>query len=104
MPAIRRGLRCGRKSCGKVGYNNHVIVTILLFASLADAAGRRRLEVASAPGDTVETVCQRVMAIHPELERFRPSLLFALNEEYAKPWAPVPAGATLALIPPVSGG
>ena len=33
-----------------------------------------------------------------------PTLLYALNEEYAKEWEPVPPGSTLALIPPVSGG
>ncbi len=87
-----------------MGYNWGVTVTILLFASVADAAGQRRLELQSAPGDTVETVCDRLMAAHPQIARFRPSLLFALDEEYVKPSAPVPAGATLALIPPVSGG
>lgn len=87
-----------------MGYNQGVSVTILFFASIADALGHRRLELPSAPGDTVESVCDRLMTAHPQLERFRPTLLFALDEEYVKPSAPVPAGATLALIPPVSGG
>ena len=46
----------------------------------------------------------RLLAVHPELERFVPTLLYALNEEYARETDAVPAGATLALIPPVSGG
>jgi molybdopterin converting factor small subunit len=33
-----------------------------------------------------------------------PTLLYALDEEYAQPWQPVQPGATLAFIPPVSGG
>ena len=33
-----------------------------------------------------------------------PTMLVAVNEEYAKDGDPVPPGATVALIPPVSGG
>ena len=31
-------------------------------------------------------------------------MLYALNEEYVRESEPVPAGATVAFIPPVSGG
>lgn len=79
-------------------------VTVLLFASLADAAGTRRVELGSEPGDTVADVRDRLVAKFPNLERFVPNLLYALDEEYVKPWQPVSAGATVALIPPVSGG
>ncbi|MBE7518710.1 MAG: MoaD/ThiS family protein [Thermoflexaceae bacterium] len=79
-------------------------VTVLLFASLADRAGTRRIEIGYEPGDTVRSVCERVMEAHPALLSFKPALLYALNEEYVRPGDPVPPGATLALIPPVSGG
>ncbi|MGI8925918.1 MAG: MoaD/ThiS family protein [Tepidiformaceae bacterium] len=79
-------------------------VRVLLFASIADAAGTRQLEVAYRPGDTVASLCERLTSARPELCRFLPTLLFALDEDYVKPSAPVPDGATLALIPPVSGG
>jgi molybdopterin synthase catalytic subunit len=79
-------------------------VTVLLFASLADRAGARRLELPSEEGDTVARVRDRLLAKHPALAPFVPTLLYAVNEEYARPDTPVPAGATLALIPPVSGG
>jgi len=79
-------------------------VTVLLFASLAEAAGTRRVSVRAEPGDTVASVRDRLIDAHPELQRFVPTLLYALDEEYATVDAPVRAGATLALIPPVSGG
>lgn len=79
-------------------------VTILLFASLAEKAGTRRIELEHEDGDTVGSVRDRLLGIHPELERFVPTLLYALDEEYAREGDPVAAGATLALIPPVSGG
>lgn len=87
-----------------VVYNREVNVTVLLFASIAEAAGVRRVEVPLQPGDTVAAVCERFMGGHPELRRFVPTLLFALDEEYVKGDAEVVPGATLALIPPVSGG
>jgi molybdopterin converting factor subunit 1 len=79
-------------------------VTVLLFASLAEAAGTRRLDLPWAEGDTVASICARVIACHPKLERFVPNLVFAVDEEYAEPEAAVRPGATVALIPPVSGG
>jgi molybdopterin converting factor subunit 1 len=79
-------------------------VTILLFASIAERAGTRRLELPLSPGDTVASVRDRLIGTYPQLGAFVPTLLYALNEEYVRESEPVPAGATLALIPPVSGG
>ncbi len=79
-------------------------ITVLLFASLADAVGAREFSLAHVAGDTVATVRDRLVAAHPQVAKFTPTLLYAVDEEYAEEDAPVPAGATLALIPPVSGG
>lgn len=79
-------------------------ITVLLFASIAEAAGTRRLVLAHRAGDTVKSVRERLLDTHPQLARFVPTLLYAINEEYARENEQVPAGATLALIPPVSGG
>lgn len=79
-------------------------MTVLLFAGIADRAGTRRIEVASEPGDTVASVRDRVVAQFPAIEAFVANLLYAVDEEYARPESAVAAGATLALIPPVSGG
>lgn len=79
-------------------------VTVLLFASVAEAAGTRRLELRSEPGDTVLRVRDRLLLAYPQLERYCPRLMYAVDEVYAGLDDPVPVGSTLALIPPVSGG
>jgi molybdopterin synthase catalytic subunit len=79
-------------------------VTVLLFASIAEAAGTRRLELDWQPGDTVASLTGRLLTRHPDLERFVPNLMYAVDEEYAERCQAVRDGATLALIPPVSGG
>ena len=79
-------------------------VTILLFASIAEKAGCRKVVLDHAPGDTVATVRERLFGAHPQLRPFAPTLMYALDEEYVRENAAVPDGATLALIPPVSGG
>jgi len=81
-----------------------VEVTVLFFASVAQKAGVRSLSLPLEPGDTVARIRDRVVARFPQLESSLPTLLYALNEEYVRESAEVPAGATLALIPPVSGG
>lgn len=86
------------------GYNESVEVTVLLFASVADKAGVRRLQVQVPEGATVASVRDRVVEQFPQLGPALPTLLYALNEEYVKESAPVTSGATIALIPPVSGG
>lgn len=62
------------------------------------------MELAHEEGDTVERVRDRLVARLPAAAPFLPTLLYALNEEYAKLSAKVSSGDTLALIPPVSGG
>lgn len=79
-------------------------VTVLLFASLAERAGTRRLELPLEEGATVGEVRDRVVAQFPQLAPAVPTLMYALDEEYAREDAPVRPGSTLALIPPVSGG
>lgn len=85
-------------------YNGGMQVTVLLFASIAEKAGLRRLELPLEPGDTVAAVRDRLLARFPHLAGFVPTLMYALDEEYVRDSASVPPGATLALIPPVSGG
>jgi molybdopterin converting factor subunit 1 len=79
-------------------------VTVLLFASLAQEAGARRVDIEWAEGATVGGIRDRLVALHPGLARFVETLVYAVNEDYADEDTAVPAGATVALIPPVSGG
>jgi molybdopterin synthase catalytic subunit len=80
------------------------VPAVLFFAGVAEKAGTRRIELSPEPGDTVAAVCERVFQRFPALRAFGETLMFAVDEEYATLQDPVPAGATLALIPPVSGG
>lgn len=85
-------------------YNRGVAVTVLLFASIAQAAGVRRVELPVGAGATVGSLREALFERFPELRRFQPTLMYALDEEYVREDAAVRDGATLALIPPVSGG
>jgi molybdopterin converting factor small subunit len=79
-----------------------VTVTVLLFASFADALGRSRMEVTLPPGATVgDTVAQlHAAASH----RLPPTPLVAVNAEYARYDRVLVPGDEVALIPPVAGG
>lgn len=79
-------------------------ITVLLFASIAERAGCRKVLLDSIPGDTVATVRERLFADHPQLRPFASTLMYALDEEYVREHAAVADGSTLAFIPPVSGG
>lgn len=79
-------------------------VTVLLFASVADAVGKRKIELDAVEGARIADVRDQLLERYPALARFAPNLLYALDEEYADLSTIVPPGATLALIPPVSGG
>ena len=62
------------------------------------------MELPVCEDETVASLRDRVVAKFPELRDFVPTLLYALDEEYVKEDARVTDGATVALIPPVSGG
>lgn len=76
---------------------------ILYFAQLKDVTGRAEQELAC--GDTdAEGLWQKLLAVHPGLERFRGSVRLARNSEYVGPDARFTDADEVALIPPVSGG
>ena len=78
-------------------------VTVLLFASYADAIGRPALDLALPVGSTVGDAVRRVVAL-PGGDRVPPSPLVAVNERYASLDQPLASGDEVALIPPVAGG
>ena len=79
-------------------------VHIRLFAIQRELAGTRRVELELRDGATVADAWEALVALHPVLGPGRDSVRFALDGEYADPASPVPDGAELAIIPPVSGG
>jgi molybdopterin converting factor subunit 1 len=78
-------------------------VTLLLFASYADALGTSSVELDVAPGATVADVLARVRRIDGA-DRLPPAVLVAVNEQYARGEQVLRAGDEVALIPPVAGG
>jgi molybdopterin converting factor subunit 1 len=81
----------------------HMTVTVLLFASYAEALGASSLAV-EVPGDaTVADVILSVRAL-PGADRLPAAPLVAVNQQYADVYALVRDGDEVALIPPVAGG
>lgn len=78
-------------------------VTVLLFASYADALGTRSLTMELPPGATAGTVLAALRQ-RPGAEALPPAPLLAVNERYADPGQGLQAGDVVAVLPPVAGG
>ena len=78
-------------------------VTVLLFASYADALGKSSIQLDIAPGSTVRDVLITLSAL-PGGDRLPPKPLVAVNEEYASASTELRGGEEVAVIPPVAGG
>ena len=78
-------------------------VTLLLFASYADALGASTLDLELPCESTVGDVLTAVRS-RPGADRLPPSPLVAVNQRYASFESVVREGDEVALIPPVSGG
>lgn len=74
------------------------------FASAGDALGRERRVVTLPAGSTVADLKARLTRDFPDLEPLWPRLAVAVGGDLAGPGDPVPDGAEVALLPPVSGG
>ncbi len=77
---------------------------ILLFAGARELAGQEQIEVELPQAATVEQLRAALLADCPALSPLLPHALFAINTDYATDETPVPNGAEIACIPPVSGG
>jgi molybdopterin converting factor subunit 1 len=84
--------------------NNRVKIRVVFFGAARDAAGATSMELSLDAPATVSSAFQKVVEKFSELERFRRSLLFAVNEEYATPETRLQENDELAVFPPVSGG
>ncbi len=78
-------------------------VTVLLFASYADAFGADRVAVELPPEATVADVLADLRR-RPGAAVLPPKPLVAVNRRYATASSRVRAGDEIALIPPVAGG
>jgi molybdopterin converting factor subunit 1 len=81
-----------------------VRVKVLFFGRLKEIAGRGEDCAEIADGASIEQLFAAFTTRHPELARFRASLVASRNQEFAAWSTPVHAGDEVAFLPPVSGG
>jgi molybdopterin synthase sulfur carrier subunit len=79
-------------------------VRVLFFGHLVDITGTAECALPLAAGNTVADLLSAVFEQWPGLRVHDASLLVAVNQEFATRAEPVPAGAELAIMPPVQGG
>lgn len=79
-------------------------VEVRLFAVARQRAGQPSIAVDLPDGATVADLKRALAAGHPELAPLVPSLMIALDADYAPDDRPISPGAEVAAIPPVSGG
>ena len=78
-------------------------VTVLLFATYADAVGRSLIELDLEKGATVRHVIDHVRSL-AHADRVPAAPMVAINEQYASRDDSLRDGDEVALIPPVAGG
>ena len=78
-------------------------VTVLLFASYADALGTPSLHLELPEGATVADLLADLQR-RPGAGLLPPAPLVAVNEQYAGTTSALRAGDRVAIIPPVAGG
>ena len=93
------------------GYNSRVSlspqtarVKVLFFGRLKEIMGHAEDSVELLDGAPIEALFSHYGASHPELARFRASLVASRNQEFAAWGTPLHSGDEVAFIPPVSGG
>ena len=80
-------------------------IRVRLFASLAEAVGRRELTLCGlAEPATAGAVGEALFERFPQAAGMRESVMYAVNAEYVQADFPVTSRDSVALIPPVSGG
>ena len=82
---------------------SRVTVTVLFFGAARDVVGQTEIKLL-LQATYAATAWEEILEEFPELRRFGRSLLFAVNQEYAKPDRVIKEGDELAVFPPVSGG
>jgi molybdopterin converting factor subunit 1 len=78
-------------------------VTVLLFASYADALGTRSLAL-DLPGGAHTGDVVAALRVRPGAEGVPPQPLVAVNERYAHLGHALHDGDVVAVLPPVAGG
>jgi molybdopterin converting factor subunit 1 len=79
-------------------------IKVLFFGRLKEIVGHAEDSVELPDGAPIEELFSHYGASHPELARFRTSLVASRNQEFAAWNTPLHSGDEVAFLPPVSGG
>jgi molybdopterin synthase sulfur carrier subunit len=79
-------------------------VTVLFFGRLKELTGHAEETAEFADVTTIEQLYGLYAARHPELAKYRSSVVASRNQEFAAWDTPVRSGDEVAFLPPVSGG
>ena len=79
-----------------------ITVKVLFFGAAADAAEKREENLELPLGVTANNAFEKILT--GPLKSLKPSMMFAVNQEYSEGNEILRDGDELALIPPVSGG
>ena len=81
-----------------------ISISVLFFGAARDLVAESPLRISLPRGATVGDAFSTLAQDYPHLTRFGRSLLFAVNQEYAKSDVKLSDNDELAIFPPVSGG
>ena len=79
-------------------------VTVKLFAIYQEAFDVSELVLDFPDGTPVQAVCDRLIAEHPKLSKWREITRFGVNLQFVAPDTILQNGDEVVLIPPVNGG
>jgi molybdopterin converting factor small subunit len=79
-------------------------VKVLFFGRLKEIVSGAEQVIDAVEGQSIEHLFSKCVAAHPELARYRSSLVATRNQEFSAWDTVVHAGDEVAFLPPVSGG
>jgi molybdopterin synthase sulfur carrier subunit len=82
----------------------NITITIKLFAVYQEAFNMSELVLDFPDGTPVQAVCDRLIAEHPKLSKWREITRFGVNLQFVAPDTILQNGDEVVLIPPVNGG
>ncbi|WP_027400929.1 MoaD/ThiS family protein [Aphanizomenon flos-aquae] len=81
-----------------------IAVTVKLFAVYQEVYGVNELVWEFPYSTPVQAVCDRLIAEHPKLSKWREITRFGVNLQFVEPDTILQNGDEVVLIPPVNGG